>query len=890
MALPLLQSKLFVPPTRPALVPRPRLIERLNEGLQRKLTLISAPAGFGKTTLASVWIRESERPAAWFSLDEGDHALPRFLTYLVAALQRLALTPALSRGEGLGPTIGEGVLTLLHSPQPPSTEALLTMLLNDLAAVPEPFLLVLDDYHVIHAPPVDDALTFLLEHLPPTLHLVLTTRKDPRLPLARLRVRHQVTELRAAELRFTSDEAARFLTQVMGLPLSADEVARLESRTEGWIAGLQLAALSMQGQADHARFIESFTGSQRFVLDYLVEEVLHRQPEELRRFLLQTSILDRLSGPLCDTVTGQQQGQERLEILERSNLFVVPLDDERRWYRYHHLFADMLQARLREAQPDHLPLLHERASVWYEENHEPAGAIAHALAAEAFERAASLMGRAARAMVLRGEQQTFLRWLDALPEETSYAHGALLLYKGWAMFAAGQITEAATCATLAAKRFDEDEAARVEQGRLRTLQAWIALHQEPVETVVEVGSEALDLIGDEDDAFRAMGLMILGQASEIGGEVGAAVNTYRQALSSAERAHTPLTRALAHLHLTLALNDSGQRREARALCQGMLPASREERPSEPLSELLDLASGTLAYEANQLDEAHEQLQSGVKSCEQVGLGGALLYGQHMLAQVHRAQGEWEAALLTAQEVAKRATRQSSTNYQLWAAAFQTELALQRGDLATAEKWSEQVVLSANDTANVWDELVVLARARLSLSRGRAAEALSLLAPLERAAEEGQRRRVLLTILLLQARGQHALGNESQVRNRLMAALKLAAPQEYLRAFLDEGPKLLDLLRTSLPRLDRAEALAFAGRVLAAGRVPTAEPPPLAEPLTEREQEILRLIAAGRSNPEIADLLVLSINTIKWHIKNLYSKLYVSSRVEAAARAQALGLL
>ena len=417
MSLPILAAKLFIPPLRHNFVQRARLIERLDQGLAAgsKLTLISASAGFGKTTLASEWAAVCGRKVAWLSLDEEDKDLTRFLTYFIAALQTLAL----SKVEGVAADIGAGVLEVLQSPQPPPIEAILTSLLNEITALPDKFMLVLDDYHVIDSKAVDEALTFLLKHLPPQMHLVITTREDPQLPLVQLRARGQLTELRAADLRFTPAEAAEFLNQVMGLNLLAEDITALEARTEGWIAGMQLAALSMQGQPDAASFIRSFTGSHHFVLDYLIEEVLQRQPESIQTFLLRTSILERLCGPLCDAVLGSSSpsGQETLEYLERANLFIAPLDNERRWYRYHHLFADVLRMHLMAEQPEQVSALHQRASEWYEQDGSMDNAIRHALAAEDFARAADLIEQVFTAMRHNQQSATLRSWIKALPDE-----------------------------------------------------------------------------------------------------------------------------------------------------------------------------------------------------------------------------------------------------------------------------------------------------------------------------------------------------------------------------------------------------------------------------------------------------------------------------------------
>ena len=429
MSTPILATKLFTPPPRPKVVVRPRLFARLNEGLHRKLTLISAPAGFGKTTLVSEWLAAptglQKQPVAWLSLDEGDSDPTRFLAYLVAALQTIASN------------FGEGLLAMLHSPQPPPTEAILTTLLNEITIIPDKFILILDDYHVIEAREVDHVLTYLLEHLPPLMHVVITTREDPPLPLARYRARGQLTELRANDLRFSTSEAAEFLNQVMGLKIAPQEIAALESQTEGWIAGLQLAALSMQDHEDVSGFIRAFTGDHRYIVDYLVEEVLQRQPNGVRSFLLQTAILDRLSGPLCSAVTGQNDSKLLLEALERGNFFVVPLDDKRHWYRYHHLFADVLNTHLLAEQPDQVVTLHRRASEWYAENGLPADAIRHALATNDFERAADLVELVGPSMRKSRQEVTLLGWLQALPNELlhhrpvlSVHYAATLLYIG----------------------------------------------------------------------------------------------------------------------------------------------------------------------------------------------------------------------------------------------------------------------------------------------------------------------------------------------------------------------------------------------------------------------------------------------------------------------------
>lgn len=431
MPIPILATKLYIPPPRPKVVARSRLIERLNQGLHRKLTLVSAPAGFGKTTLVTEWIEEIERPYAWLSLDERDGDPVRFLTYFLAALQTMM------------PTIGETVLAMLHSPQPP-IELILTNLLNEITNHRDNFLLVLDDYHTIDEQTIDNALNFFLEYLPPQMHLVITTREDPNLALARLRSRDQLSEVRVADLRFKSVEVTEFLKHVMGLKLSSEEIVALETRTEGWIAGLQLAALSMQGHNDITQFVRAFTGDNHYIVDYLVDEVLQRQSEAVRSFLLQTSILPRLNGSLCDAITGQEESAARLEALERGNFFVVPLDNKRHWYRYHHLFADVLYAHLVQEQVDQIALLHQRASEWYQHNGSATDAIRHALAAKDFERAANLVELTAPTMRQSRQESTLLGWLKALPDDVFHNRPILSIEYVGALLSGGELEGAET--------------------------------------------------------------------------------------------------------------------------------------------------------------------------------------------------------------------------------------------------------------------------------------------------------------------------------------------------------------------------------------------------------------------------------------------------------------
>ncbi len=534
--MPILATKLYLPSPQSKLISRPRLVERLNEGLSlgRKLTLISAPAGFGKTTLVSEWVAgcKTQRgpEVAWLSLDEDDSDPSRFLTYLIAAVQLVAAH------------IGQNVLSILQSPQPHPLESILASLINEITTVPENFVLVLDDYHLINSKPVDEALAFLVDHQPPQMHLVITSRENPPLPLPRLRARGKLTELRAADLRFTPAEAAQFLNHVMDLNLSAEDIAALDKRTEGWIAGLQLATLAMQGRVDITGFIQAFTGSHRFVLDYLVEEVLQRQPEQIRGFLLQTSILDRLSAPLCNAVTEREDGKEMLDVLDRSNLFFVPLDDKRQWYRYHHLFADVLQTHLTEARPDRIAPLHLRASVWYERNGLRSEAIRHVLVAKDFERAADLIELAWPAAEEGTiSQVAWLSWAKALPEAFIHVRPVLNVCYAYALLGLGEL-EAAEARLKDAERWLEPAYSMkvqpetpstamvvVDQEQWKSLpatiaigRAYIAQSRGDMQNTIRYASRVLELIPEDDSYRHSQAAMMLGMTYWASGDLKAA--------------------------------------------------------------------------------------------------------------------------------------------------------------------------------------------------------------------------------------------------------------------------------------------------------------------------------------------------------------------------------
>jgi LuxR family transcriptional regulator, maltose regulon positive regulatory protein len=909
MSTPILATKLYIPPPRPKVVLRPRLIERLNEGLHRRLTLISAPAGFGKTTLLSEWLAGCERPAAWLSLDEGDNDPTRFLAYLVAALHTIA------------PNIGEGVLGVLQSPQLPPTESILTALLNEITTLPDDFVLVLDDYHVIDARAVDDALAFLIEHLPPKMYLIIATREDPHLPLARLRVRGQLSELRATDLRFTPSEAAGFLNQAMGLNLSAEDVAALETRTEGWIAGLQLAALSMRGREDVPGFIRAFAGDNRYIVDYLVEEVLQRQPERIRSFLLQTSILDRLSGPLCDAVTDQEEGNARLEALERGNFFVVPLDDKRHWYRYHHLFAEVLYAHLMAEQPDQVSTLHRRASAWYEHNGSADEAIRHALAAEDFERAANLVELALPAMRRSRQEATLLGWLKALPDELVHCRPVLGVAYAHVLLASGEFEGVEDrlrdaerwLDTTADKRARPDapaaEMAVVDEEEFRRLPGMIAIARAgqalalgDVPGTVKYARRALDLAPEDDHLTRGGAAGFLGLASWTSGHLEEAHRSYADGMASLQRdgyISDAVGGAIALADIQMA---QGRLRQAmRTYERGLQLATEQGDPVLRGTADMYVGMSELHRERNDLEAATQHLLRSKEQGEHTGFPQNPYRWCVAMARILEAQGDLYGALDLLDEADRLYVSDFYPNVRP-IAALKARVWVAQGRLGEALGWAREQGLSAEDDLTYLREFEHITLARVLLARYESDreehsvhQAIGLLERLLQAAEEGERTGRVIEILVLQALAHEAQDDSPSALLPLERGLTLAEPEGYVRVFVDEGRPMARLVSEAAARGIMPD---YTARLLAEfkaeeqeadeSRLPPAQP--LAEPLSQRELEILQLIAQGLSNREIGERLFLALDTVKGHNRRIFSKLLVQRRTEAVAKARSLNIL
>ncbi len=928
----LLLTKLNIPPTRPELVLRPRLVERLNEGVHSKLTLVSAPAGFGKTTLVSAWIATCGRPGAWLSLDEGDNDLTRFLTYMVAALQTLAL----SKVEGIPANIGEEVLSVLQSPQPPPNEVILTALLNEITTIPDDFVLVLDDYHAIDSKLVEEAFAFLLKSLPPQMHLVIASREDPPLPLARLRARGQLTELRLSDLRFTPAEAAEFLNQVMRLNLSAEDITALETRTEGWIAGLQLAALalqgtlSIQGGQDAGSFIQSFTGSHHFVLDYLMEEVLHLQTQEVLTFLLCTSILNRLNGSLCDAVlcetagsgqeSGQQTGQETLEYLERANLFIVPMDNERCWYRYHHLFGDILRQRLAQRlSPAEIAEYHLRASQWYEKNGDIAEAFYHGFTAGDYGRAAGLAELAWQGMDGTFQTAAWLGWVKKLPEDVIRLRPVLSAQMGLAFMDAGE-PEASESRLQAAERClngSTDGMVVVDKAQLKPLPAMIAMAraynaqvQGNLLATLKYAELALQHIPEDDLFRRAQATIMLEITHWARGDLESARFAMVDWMNSMQKAGNIVFVVASAFALADILVVQGHLREAEKTYQQSLKlAAQHGKEAQQITAHHYLGLAMLYHEWAVDAAAAEHLQIARELGEHTTLVDWPYRWNLAQARLKESGGDLEAALVHLDE-ARRVYVKNPVPDTRPIGALKAKLYLKHGRLALAWDWVRAQGLTSDDEISYLSEFEHLTLARVLTaeyqsrqSRHSFLQATGLLERLLKAAEVQRRIGSVIEILVVQALAHQVQGNLSLALASLERLLFLAQPEGYIRIFTDEGnPMRLLILdfRSWKEKQTSSQGdplLVYVEKLLSAferseEKQSTANPkkPDMIEPLSERELEVLRLVAQGLTNKEISQRLVVALSTIKGHNLRIFGKLQVENRSEAVKRARELGLL
>ncbi|HKV59618.1 MAG TPA: LuxR C-terminal-related transcriptional regulator [Ktedonobacteraceae bacterium] len=882
MPTPILATKLYIPPLRPEVVSRPRLLERLKEGLRCKLILISAPAGFGKTTLVSEWVASCQRPVAWLSLDEGDNDPTRFLTYLVAAMQTIAAN------------IGEGVLGVLQSPQPPPTESILATLLNDLTSIPDHFVLVLDDYHALEAKAVDHALTFLLDHLPPYMHLVIATREDPALPLARLRAGGHLAEVRVTDLRFTPSEAAAFLNQVMDLSLPEQEIAALEARTEGWIAGLQLAAISLQGHQDAADFIRSFTGSHHFILDYLVEEVLQQQSESVQTFLLRTSILDRFCGPLCDAVMMDPSvsGRETLEYLERANLFIIPLDNERRWYRYHHLFADLLRQRLHQSiasstgdAENHMNELHIRASAWYEDHGLEIEAFHHATAANDVERAERLIEGRGIPLHFRGAVTAILDWLESLPTTVLNARPSLWVRYGSLLLVNGQTTgveEKLQAAEVALQATEADNKTRNLIGQIAAARATLALTRYQPETMIAQSRRALEYLHPNNLFLRANAHWTLGIAYLFQGDRAAARLALTEAISLSQSARDIFTTILATIGLGNVQEADNQLSLAAETYQRVLQLAGD----QPLQIIYEahLGLARILYEWNELDAAEQHGQQSLLLARQYDrVIDRFVLCEVFLARLKLARGDVAGAAVLLAETAQSA-RQKNFVYRIpEVAAAQVLALLRQGNLAAAAHLAQAHNLP-------------ISQARVHLAQGDISAALAVLSSWRQQVEAKGWQDERLKAMVLQVLALQAHGEKDKAVQLLLEALALAEPGGFIRLFVDEGPPVARLLSEVAAHGMMPD---YTSKLLAVYKVEKqksadalSRPPvqPLLEPLSQRELEVLHLIAQGFSNQEISERLFLALDTVKGHNRKIFGKLQVERRTEAVARAHELGLL
>ena len=907
MSSPLLATKFHIPPPRVDLVPRPHLLAQLNKGLEGRLVLVSAPAGFGKTTLVANWIRheqlgDRDGRIAWLALDEDDNEFSRFFGYFIAAIQQIE------------PTLGKELVAALGSSQNLQPEILLTLLINEIAAVKDKFVLVIDDFHVISLLAIHQAVQFIIEHQPPTLLLVITSRDEPFLPLSRLRARRQMIDLRAGDLRFSHDEATHYLNQIMGLGLSEAEVQALATRTEGWVTGLHLAAVSMQEQNDPQQFIAEFTGDDRYIIDYLVDEVLSHRPEQSRDFMMRTSILGQLCGSLCEAVTEQADAQETLQHLEQENVFIIPLDNRRAWYRYHHLFGDVLRQRLAESMPrGEIKKLHHRASQWFAQNDLLIDAVEHALKAEQYEEAIALMETGAEELILNSQVNTLLKWCSQIPGSVIDSHPRLCLIFAWAWASTNHPEEAERCLQavelsqgarldeLMAQAAGDANIGRIARGVLletAVVRSQLAIARRNISETLRLTGYVLPQLEKEDVAYlfnppiasRMAAHLTQGLAHKLSGHLVQALESFIQANRLGQQLGHVHIVALSYGHMANVYAIQGKLHQALKTCElGLHQVAFMAGDNSPLSGFLRAEYGVLQYERNDLENATHTLEEAVRVAKPWGYLDAFVPGLTGLMRVHLARGDWPAAEAALDELATL----GRTNPQLVDPIVASHRALLwccQGKLDAAGRWAENAQL---DEGNEFDharekENIFLAQALVDLEKW--PEAADLIERLLAIVSSSNRRGRMIKLLTLQAIVFQAGGRQAEAIESFERAISLASPEGYVRTVIDCGQPVKKLLKMALQR-----EYSYAQELWSALDSPSESESPhptagLVEPLSEREMQVLCLLATELSGPEIAQELVIALSTLRSHTQQIYRKLGVNNRRSALRVADELHLL
>jgi len=885
----LLKTKFYIPQTPPELISRMQLIKKLNAGLVGKLTLISAPAGYGKTTLLSEWIRGTKIPVCWISLDAGDNDPARFWSYVVAALQTIE------------PKAGKAAEKLIKSRQQLPTEAILTSLINDISADTAELIMVLDDYHLIELEAIHKAVSFFIDHLPPQLHLVISGRSDPPLPLANLRAKGLLSELRAADLRFSQQEASDFLKLAAQTELSDNDITRLEERTEGWIASLQMAALSLKGRDDVSGFINSFSGSHRYILDYLTEEVLQRQDEHTRLFLLKTSISDHLCGPLCDALTGRDDGQKTLEQLDEANLFVQPLDDRRYWYRYHRLFADLLKNQLMRTYPDDIHNLHLTAAKWYQANGYVQGAMHHAFIMNDYEYAADLIEQSAFDLLTEGKSYALQTWLAKLPKDLVQSRPWLCVWGGWSylMTTAQPNDIEPFLASVDAKlpkieQQSPDDISKIK-GYSLTLRAILARRIGDLTRSIELSHQASEYISEDDQFARSFILLNLTVSHFYNGDLEIARAYAEKTMAHARATETIYDDIVCTILMANIESQKGYLNKAK-----MIFAEAVELGTQPGGYILPatcrafMGLGTIAYEQNDLDEAEGHYSKALELARQGNEMLTVMNGYVLLAWLYQIRGNTEKAdelLSQAQSLAlKSYTADIEGYFESWKARF----ALTRGDMDAAARWADEQreSLTSSETLFYTYAYGLLSTFfKVCIATGKLDGILPALENAKRNMETQGQTGWLIDILAIESLVLDTTGNTEKALAVLEQALKLAEPHSFIRLFVDQGEPMAKLLRLAASRGIHAT---YVNKLRSAMHSQEQEQPdkqsPLVDPLSQRELEVLELLDAGKSNQQIADELILSIGTVKKHVYNIYSKLGVERRTQAISRSRELGLI